>query len=142
MSALGGVYSWGCGLLLWPSVVVFCYALLLWPSGLVPSDSRWPSGMVFGGPEGHNRRPPHQKTPHQKAITEGTIPEGTTPEGHYTRRHHTRRPPHQKATTERGCLVEKHPPPPGRLLLRVVRILLECILVCNKDEKEKLEIDD
>ena len=29
----GGVCSWGCGLLLWPSVVVFCYGLLVrWPS--------------------------------------------------------------------------------------------------------------
>ena len=36
--APGGAWSrWGglCGLLLWPSVVVFCYALLLRPSGLV-----------------------------------------------------------------------------------------------------------
>ena len=49
---LGVASSQGVGLLLWPSVVVFCYALLVW----------WPSGMVFwGGAEGHNRRPPHQK---------------------------------------------------------------------------------
>ena len=61
------------GLVLWSSVMPFCYGLLVW----WPSDWRWPSGMVFGGregPEGHNRRPPHQKV--------------TTPEGH-----HTRRPP-------------------------------------------------
>ena len=31
----GSAPEGGCGLLLWPSVVVFCYALLLWPSGLV-----------------------------------------------------------------------------------------------------------
>ena len=63
----------GCGLLLWP---------------LVPSHQRQPSGMVFWGPEGHNRRHHTRKPPHQKA---------TTSEGH-----HTRRPPHQKAITEEG----------------------------------------
>ena len=37
---LGGFLLWGGGCLLqgvWPSVVVFCYALLVWLSGLVPS---------------------------------------------------------------------------------------------------------
>ena len=105
----------GGGLLLGVSApwgVAFCYGLLVWwPSDWRRhSDWRWPSGMVLGG---------------QKAITEG----------HHTRRHHTRRPPHQKATTERGvCLVEiphtTHPP--GRLLLRAVCILMECILVLWK----------
>ena len=56
---------------LWPSVVVFCYGLLVW----WPSDWRWPSGMALVG-----WRPPHQKA--------------TTPEGH-----HARRSPHQKAIT-------------------------------------------
>ena len=62
------------GVCVWPSVVVFCYALL-WPSGLVAFWLRaafWYG--LLGGPEGHNRRPPHQK-----------------------------------ATTERGCLVETPP---------------------------------
>ena len=51
-SALGGcLVLWGlllgwCGLLLWPSSLLFEGGLLVWP---------------FGGPEGHNRRPPHQK---------------------------------------------------------------------------------
>ena len=56
----GDAWSWGsalggglCGLLLWPSVIVFCFALLLWPSGVAfwygllvwcPSDCRRPSG--------------------------------------------------------------------------------------------------
>ena len=64
------------GLLLWSSVMHFCYALLVW----WPSDWRQPSGMVFWGEgaEGHN-----------------------------------------------SGLMET----PRRLLLRVVRILLECILV-------------
>ena len=82
----------GGGLLSWPFVVVFCYALLLWPSGLVACSLKvafWlkvvfcygllvrPSGVVPSvmekatfnqkdtKPEGHNRRP------QQKAITEG-----------------------------------------------------------------------
>ena len=69
--------------------VAFCYGLLVW----WPSHRRQPSGMVFGGPEGHNRRHHTRRPPHQKA---------TTPEGHHIRRHHTRRPPHQKAITEEG----------------------------------------
>ena len=45
-----------CGLLLWPSVIVFCFALLLWPSGVAfwygllvwcPSDCRRPSGWKW-----------------------------------------------------------------------------------------------
>ena len=71
----------------------FCYGLLVW----------WPSGMVFRGPEGHNRRPPHQKV--------------TTPEGH-----HTRRPPHQKATWGAWW----RPPPDGYCCGRYASY---CILV-------------
>ena len=115
-----GVCSMGgrlCGLLLWPSVVVFCYGLLVWPSGLV---AFWLKAvfwlkvvfcyglLVLGGslltdpfqPEGHNRRPPHQK-----ALLEG----------------HTR------------MTFSPSPPPRRWLLLRTVRILLECILVYFKN---------
>ena len=42
---VGSALGVGCGLLLWPSVVVF------WFGGLL--IERWPSGMVFGG----GRRP-------------------------------------------------------------------------------------
>ena len=59
--APGGV-AFCYGLLLWSSVMPFFYGLLVW----WPFDWRWPSGMVFWGAEGHNRRPPHQK-----AIAEG-----------------------------------------------------------------------
>ena len=51
---LGGVCSQG-RCLLWGGVA-FCYALLLWPSGLA---AFWYG--LLEGPEGHNRRPPHQK---------------------------------------------------------------------------------
>ena len=92
----------------WPSVMVFCCGLLLWPSGLV---TFWFGGLLIkggllvwsSGGRRHNRRPSHQKA---------TIPEG-----------HNRR---------EGCLVETTPP--GWLLLRAVRILLECILVAGKSK--------
>ena len=89
------------GLLLWPSGVIFWYGLL------VPGGS--PNRDPFQS-EGHNRRPPHQK-----AIPEW--PSGVT-------------------FWSGGLLVERvlvmafcPPPPHRRLLLRMVRILLECILV-------------
>ena len=42
----GGTWSRGlCGLLLWPSIVVFCYALLLWPSGV----AFWFGGLLIEG---------------------------------------------------------------------------------------------
>ena len=100
----------GCGLLLWPSVVVFCYALLLWPSDLVAFWLKVAFWYGLWGPEGHNRRSPHQKA--------------TTLEGH------NRRPPHQKATWGAWWRPCSPPPPPKRLLLWAVCILLECILVC------------
>ena len=79
----------GGGLLLWPSVMVFCYGLLIWC--LLLKVAFWYG--LLGWPEGHNRRSPHQKAPHQKATTNRrTTTEGTTPEGHHNRRHHTRRP--------------------------------------------------
>ena len=120
----GGVCSWGvwsrgglvlgvpaprgCGLLLWPSVVVFCYAFCY---GLLIEGDLW-YGLLGGQkatiPEGDYTRPPHQKA--------------TIPEGHYTRR-----PPHQKAITVAWWRPPPHPP--GWLLLWAVCILLECILV-------------
>ena len=69
----GGVSAPGDALLLWPSVVVFCYALLLWPSGLVAiwlKAAFWYG--LLGGAEGHNRRPPHQKaTTERKGVPGG-----------------------------------------------------------------------
>ena len=50
---LGRFSSGEGGFLLWPSVVVFCYALLLWPSGFVAFSLK----VAFWG----GRRPPHQK---------------------------------------------------------------------------------
>ena len=103
--------------------VAFCYGLLLW-SSLMPSVMAfwfggllvWSSGGQKAITEGHDtRRHDTRRPPHQNA---------TTPEGH-----HTKKPPYQKAITERdGCLVET---PLGWLLLRAIRILLECILVAN-----------
>ena len=81
---LGGVPGpGGCGLLLWPSVVVFCYGLLIEGGLLV-----WPSRGQKAITEGHHTRRHHIK----KAIT---------PEGH-----HTRRPPHWPGGDHH------HPPPP------------------------------
>ena len=72
----------GCGLLLWPSVVAFCYGLLVWwPSGLVAFWLKAASWYGLLGAEGHNRRPPHHKAPYQKAITEGGVPGGDNPPG-------------------------------------------------------------
>ena len=62
-----GGKGWG-----WPSVMAFCYALLVW----------WSSG---GGAEGYNRRPPHQKavtvawwrpSPRTATAAGGTHPTG------------------------------------------------------------------
>ena len=75
---LPGGLLWG-GLLWggWPSVMAFCCGLLLCPSVM----AFWFHGLLIeggllvwssGDAEGHNRRPPHQKT--------------TTPEDHHTRR--------------------------------------------------------
>ena len=56
------------GLLLWTSVMDFWFGTFCW---------RGPCGMVFcRGPEGHTRRPPHQK-----ATTEGCLVE-TPPDGY------------------------------------------------------------
>ena len=83
-SAPGGFLLGGCGLLLWLSVVVFCYALLVWCLLIEGGLLTWSSG----GEEGHNRRPPHQKVtnawwrhpPLPTAIAAG----GTHPTGmHY-----------------------------------------------------------
>ena len=65
-----------------PSVMAFCYGLLVWC--LLLKVASW---YGLGG-----RRPPHQKA--------------TTTEGH-----HTRRPQHQKATTEGGAWWRPPPPP-------------------------------
>ena len=62
----GGDWSFCYGLLLWSSVMAFWFGGLLIEGGLLV----WSSG----GPEGHNRRPPHQK-----AITEGGVPGGDPP---------------------------------------------------------------
>ena len=124
-SALGGVCSQeGYGLLLWPSVVVFCYALLLCLLVLVAFWLKvafwyglWGQKAITEGH--HTRRPPHQKAPHQKALHQkaphqkAPHQKATTPEGHHTRRHHTRkhytrRPPHQNAIT----VAWWRPPPP------------------------------
>ena len=74
VSALGGICSGG-----WPSVMAFCYGLLVWwPSGLVafwfgsllieggllfwwPSDWRWPPGLVAFWPDPHPRSRPTPK---------------------------------------------------------------------------------
>ena len=87
---------------------VWC-GLLLWPSGLV---AFWLKVAFWYGLRG-GRRPPHQK-----AITEDHF----QTEGCLQSEGHNRRP-QQKA------MRSPSPPPSRRLLLRTVRILLECILV-------------
>ena len=60
------------GVVGWPSVIAFCCGLLLWPSG-----------MVFGGCRRHHtRRPPHQKatTPEGHNTRRG-VPGGDPPPG-------------------------------------------------------------
>ena len=87
---------------LWPSGVIFCYGLLVWPSG----KAFWYWGSLLTDPF------------NQKAITEG----------------------HTRIAFWYGLLVRPSgvifcygllvSPPSRRLLLRMVRILLECNLVC------------
>ena len=59
------------GLLLWPSGVIFCYGLLVWPSG----KAFWYGSLLTETfqPEGHNRRPPHQKAIQRMAFWYGLL---------------------------------------------------------------------
>ena len=119
------VWAWG-GVLSWPFVVVFCYALLLWCGGLLvwsPSDWRWSSVMAFW--YSHLEPPPGR--PYQKATLnrkttfnqKATLNQKTTfnlksedhfqPEGHQTRR-----PPNQKPPWSRPPQTRHTPPPPAR----------------------------
>ena len=110
-SSIGG----GGGLLSWPFVVVFCYALLLWPSGLVAfwlKEAFWlkvvfcygflvyPSGMAFwGGAFCYG------------LLVERLKPQKTIPEGCLqSENHQARRPPNQKATQLEGHNRRPHPP--------------------------------
>ena len=84
----------------WPSVVVFCYALQLWPSGLVAFLLKVAFWFGLGGAEGHNRRPPHQKALPEahtrRPLSTRRLPSirrPPNPEGHNRR-------PQQKAMTE------------------------------------------
>ena len=131
------VYAYNLTLGLWPSVMAFWCGLLVWPSGmafwfggLLIEDSLlvevvfcyglllWPSGMAFW--YGLLVRPSGTgslltETFNQKAITEG----------HYTRR------PYQYGLLVRPSGVIVCYAPCRWLLLRTVRILLDCILVCD-----------
>ena len=137
------------GLLLWPSgkafwcgafwlkaafwlKVVFCYGLLVRPSGVVPSGvvpsviafCIWktiPEGHLKSEdhfqPEGHQTRRPLWTRRHQTRrplSARRPLNQKATPEGHQTRRpqnqkatrpegHQTTRPPNHKATKPQGC---------------------------------------
>ena len=72
-SALGGSAPGGF-LLLWgsaPGGVAFCYGLLLWPSGLVPSVE---GDLLVWSPGGGGRRPAHQKATTEKGVPGGDPP--------------------------------------------------------------------